>query len=93
MRKELLDMFGEYDRVAKRIKAIPATPGSSQDRVQKAIVTRASLFLQQHMLPLKVGCSHGNSSQADSGTVVEARRNRPEPENVISDVLDPKRLD
>ncbi len=54
VRKEILEMFGEYDLIAKRIRSLPAVPGSSQERVQQAIVKRASLFLQQHMLPLKV---------------------------------------
>lgn len=47
-------MFAQYDTIAKKIKSLPTVPGSSQERVQSAITTRASMFLQQHMLPLKV---------------------------------------
>lgn len=47
-------MFAEYDAASKRIRALPCDPGSSQDRVHAAMAMRANLFLQQHMLPLKV---------------------------------------
>ncbi|KAG8888276.1 carboxypeptidase Y-deficient [Tulasnella sp. 332] len=52
-RKELLEMFAEYDAISKRVRALPCATGGSQDRLQAAITTRANLFLQQHMLPLK----------------------------------------
>ncbi|KAB5596515.1 Vacuolar segregation protein PEP7 [Ceratobasidium theobromae] len=35
-RKALLDRFHEYDRLAKRLRALPCTPGGSQERVQIA---------------------------------------------------------
>ncbi|KAH7340855.1 FYVE zinc finger-domain-containing protein [Rhizoctonia solani] len=52
-RKSLLDRFHEYDRLAKRLRALPCQPGSSQERVQIAVATRASVFLQKHMFPLQ----------------------------------------
>ncbi|KAK0227996.1 FYVE zinc finger-domain-containing protein [Armillaria fumosa] len=52
-RKRLLDIFAQYDAVAKRIRNLPCTPGSSQDRVQMAVTTRANMFLQKHMFPLQ----------------------------------------
>jgi len=55
-RKRLLESFAQYDKLSKRIRALPCTngPGSSQDRVQAAILTRANLFLQKNMFPLQV---------------------------------------
>ncbi|KAJ7179059.1 hypothetical protein C8R46DRAFT_1159749 [Mycena filopes] len=55
-RKRLLDAFAQYDALAKRIHGLP-TPngrGSSQERVQAAVMTRASIFLQKNMFPLQV---------------------------------------
>ncbi|RDB21565.1 Rabenosyn-5 [Hypsizygus marmoreus] len=54
-RKRLLDAFAQYDALAKRIRTLPCPngPGSSQDRVQLAVMTRASLFLQKNMFPLQ----------------------------------------
>lgn len=52
-RKSLLDRFHEYDRLAKRLRALPCPPGGSQERVQIAVATRANLFLQKHMFPLQ----------------------------------------
>ncbi|KAI0362345.1 hypothetical protein OH77DRAFT_44645 [Trametes cingulata] len=52
-RKRLLDAFSQYDALAKRIRKLPCAPGSSQDRVQNAVLTRANLFLQKHMFPLQ----------------------------------------
>lgn len=55
MRKRLMEAFSQYDGVAKRIRKLPCPngPGSSQDRVQMAIMTRANLFLQRNMVPLQ----------------------------------------
>lgn len=53
-RKKLLEMFAQYDGVAKKIRALPCTAGSSQDRVQMAVAARAAGFLQKHMFPLQV---------------------------------------
>lgn len=58
MRKRLLDSFGEYDRLAKRIGQLPVPRGGSQDRVQSAILMRANLFLQKNMFPLQVRAVH-----------------------------------
>ncbi|KAJ7461016.1 FYVE zinc finger-domain-containing protein [Mycena galericulata] len=55
-RKRLLEAFAQYDSLAKRIRNLP-TPngrGSSQERVQIAVMTRANLFLQKNMFPLQV---------------------------------------
>ncbi|THH08176.1 hypothetical protein EW145_g2887 [Phellinidium pouzarii] len=54
-RKHLLQCFADYDTVAKRIHRIPCPggPGSSQERVQSAILTRAAMFLQKNMFPLQ----------------------------------------
>jgi hypothetical protein len=59
-RKRLLEAFSQYDVLSKRIRKLPCEggPGSSQDRVQIAIMTRANLFLQKNMFPLQVfSCS------------------------------------
>ncbi|KAI6038458.1 hypothetical protein EDC04DRAFT_3022518 [Pisolithus marmoratus] len=52
-RKRLLNAFAEYDALSKRIRNLPCPPGSSQDRVQLAILTRANIFLQKNMFPLQ----------------------------------------
>ncbi|KAL1744554.1 FYVE zinc finger-domain-containing protein [Schizophyllum fasciatum] len=54
-RKRLLEAFAQYDALAKRIRKLPCPggPGSSQDRVQAAIMNRASAFLQKNMFPLQ----------------------------------------
>ncbi|KAF8797914.1 hypothetical protein BYT27DRAFT_7228531 [Phlegmacium glaucopus] len=54
-RKRLLDSFAHYDKVSKKIRGLqcPSGAGSSQDRVQMAIMTRANLFLQKNMFPLQ----------------------------------------
>ncbi|KAI0636775.1 FYVE zinc finger-domain-containing protein [Trametes polyzona] len=52
-RKRLLEAFAQYDALAKRIRKLPCAPGSSQDRIQNAVLTRANLFLQKHMFPLQ----------------------------------------
>ncbi|KIM87520.1 hypothetical protein PILCRDRAFT_815045 [Piloderma croceum F 1598] len=54
-RKRLLEAFAQYDALAKRIRKIPCLggKGSSEDRVQLAILSRANLFLQKNMFPLQ----------------------------------------
>ncbi|CAL1705030.1 unnamed protein product [Somion occarium] len=54
-RKRLLEAFAQYDALAKRIRKIPSPEGqgSSQDRVQTAILSRANNFLQKNMFPLQ----------------------------------------
>jgi rabenosyn-5 len=53
-RRRLLDAFAQYDALAKRLRALPAPPGGGQDRLQAAVLARASLFLQRKMFPLQV---------------------------------------
>ncbi|KAI0054176.1 hypothetical protein FA95DRAFT_1616372 [Auriscalpium vulgare] len=52
-RKRILEAFSQYDALAKRIRQLPAAKGSSQDRVQAAVLTRANNFLQKNMFPLQ----------------------------------------
>ena len=58
-RRRLVDGFGQYEKLAKQIRTLPTPngPGSSQDRVQAAILARATNFLQKNMFPLQV-CSN-----------------------------------
>ncbi|CCM02068.1 uncharacterized protein FIBRA_04144 [Fibroporia radiculosa] len=69
-RKRLLEAFGQYDVLAKRIRQLPCPGGSggSQDHIQAAVHTRANLFLQKHMFPLQSLPKSKNSpkSQASS---------------------------
>ncbi|KAN0059717.1 carboxypeptidase Y-deficient [Thecaphora frezii] len=65
-RKQLLANFATYDELAKRIRKLPvANNGNSgdaaQERVQQAIWTKANLFLQQNMLPLRSLPKSGSS--------------------------------
>ena len=53
-RKRLLEAFAQYDAIAKRIRKLSCAPGSSQDRIQAAIIGRANNFLQKNMFPLQV---------------------------------------
>ncbi|KAJ6488565.1 FYVE zinc finger-domain-containing protein [Mycena vitilis] len=54
-RKRLLEAFAQYDSLAKRIRNLPTASGrgSSEERVQIAVLTRANLFLQKNMFPLQ----------------------------------------
>ncbi|KAJ7684628.1 FYVE zinc finger-domain-containing protein [Mycena polygramma] len=54
-RKRLLEAFAQYDSLAKRIRNLPTANGrgSSEERVQIAVLTRANLFLQKNMFPLQ----------------------------------------
>lgn len=66
-RRRLLDSFAQYDKLSKQIRALQTQggPGSSQDRVQAAVLARASNFLQKNMFPLQVRsgiCSSPNVS-------------------------------
>ncbi|KAK0458468.1 FYVE zinc finger-domain-containing protein [Desarmillaria tabescens] len=71
-RKRLLDIFAQYDAVAKRIRKLPCTPGSSQDRVQMAVTTRANIFLQKHMFPLQSLPKAKPKHKKSASTVEEA---------------------
>ncbi|GJJ12115.1 hypothetical protein Clacol_006356 [Clathrus columnatus] len=53
LRKYLLESFATYDRYSKRISLLPVPKGSSQERVQNAVLSRATLFLQNNMFPLQ----------------------------------------
>lgn len=53
VRKRLLEAFSQYDAMSKRIYQLP-WPDSSQFRVQAAVLSRANIFLQKNMFPLKV---------------------------------------
>lgn len=69
-RKRLLEVFSQYDALAKRIRNLPCPPGSSQERVQQAVLTRANLFLQQNMFPLQVSNPVTEGPSADTLTRV-----------------------
>ncbi|SCV66929.1 BQ2448_5575 [Microbotryum intermedium] len=58
LRKRLLTDLASYDTIAKRIRDLPllteiAQPGGSQDRLQQAIASRATLFLQEKLSLLR----------------------------------------
>jgi len=88
-RKRLLEAFGQYDGLSKRIRKVPCPggKGSSQDRVQMAIASRANLFLQKNMFPLqslpkpKLSKS-ARSSTPDDGPVID-------PDSAIAHALQP----
>ncbi|KDQ33889.1 hypothetical protein PLEOSDRAFT_1033149, partial [Pleurotus ostreatus PC15] len=73
-RKRLLEAFAQYDALSKRIRNLPCPsgPGSSQDRVQMAVMTRANLFLQKHMFPLQ---TIPKKSKPSSSTPTPTREN------------------
>ncbi|KAF9265740.1 hypothetical protein L218DRAFT_859383 [Marasmius fiardii PR-910] len=85
IRKRLLDAFAQYDALAKRIRMLPGEDGkpvkqgSSQDRVQMAITTRANIFLQKNMFPLQ---SLPKRSTSSSSTLTSASP-APEATNVL----------
>ncbi|KAG6850596.1 hypothetical protein H0H93_011264 [Arthromyces matolae] len=79
-RKRLLEAFAQYDALAKRIRKLPCSVGSSADQVQTSIMNRANQFLQKNMFPLqslprpqkvdsKMSCapeSNGSARQIDA---------------------------
>ncbi|KAJ7197138.1 FYVE zinc finger-domain-containing protein [Mycena pura] len=67
VRKRLLEAFTQYDSLAKRIRNLPTTNGrgSSQERVQIAVMTRANLFLQKNMFPLQRASTAASQSVVD----------------------------
>jgi len=73
-RKRLLEAFAQYDALAKRIRNLhcPGGPGSSQDRIQMAILTRANLFLQKNMFPLQSLPKPAKRSTSGSSTPSQA---------------------
>ncbi|SCU91676.1 LADA_0F11364g1_1 [Lachancea dasiensis] len=56
-RRRLLDSFAGYDRITKQILNSHAR-NPTEARIQSSIVSQASLFIQQNMLPLKNLTSH-----------------------------------
>ncbi|KAK7035729.1 FYVE-type domain-containing protein [Favolaschia claudopus] len=72
-RKRLLEAFAQYDALAKRIRNLPTSngKGSSQERVQIAVMTRANLFLQKNMFPLQSLPTPKHSKAATSSIPVE----------------------
>ncbi|THV07943.1 hypothetical protein K435DRAFT_959408 [Dendrothele bispora CBS 962.96] len=67
-RKRLLELFAQYDALSKRIRSLPCKPGSSQDRVQLAVMTRANFFLQEHMFPLKAIPKQSKNGDSKKGS-------------------------
>ncbi|KAK4053018.1 carboxypeptidase Y-deficient [Microbotryomycetes sp. JL201] len=57
MRKRLLTSLASYDTLSKRVRELPlnegSLPGGSQDRLQRAIATRASMFLSEKLALLR----------------------------------------
>lgn len=53
LRKRLLTDLASYDSIAKRIKDLPlldgGVPGGSQDRLQRAVAARGTLFLSEKL--------------------------------------------
>uniref|UniRef100_A0A0W0F3S0 FYVE-type domain-containing protein n=1 Tax=Moniliophthora roreri TaxID=221103 RepID=A0A0W0F3S0_MONRR len=74
VRKRLLEAFAQYDAFAKRIRKLPGSdgkplkPGSSQDRVQAAVMTRANFFLQKNMFPLQSLPKPSSRANSTSGS-------------------------
>ncbi|EPT06065.1 hypothetical protein FOMPIDRAFT_68551 [Fomitopsis schrenkii] len=90
-RKRLLEAFGQYDALSKRIRQLPTTggPESSQDRMQAAIAARANQFLQKNMFPLQSlpKATHGmKSSPSTSSTPEEAQI---DPDSELARTLQP----
>ncbi|GJE95157.1 FYVE-domain-containing protein [Phanerochaete sordida] len=94
-RKRLLEAFAQYDAIAKRIRKIPCKggAGSSQDRVQQAIVTRANLFLQKNMFPLqalpKPGSKQTSSTPSPTTEPQETSRSTIDPDSEVARILQP----
>ncbi|KAI5117662.1 hypothetical protein M0805_008892 [Coniferiporia weirii] len=98
-RKQLLQCFSDYDAIAKHIHRIscPGGPGSSQERVQAAILARANMFLQKNMFPLQSlpkpkKRSPAGSSTAGSGVntpVEEAGTQVIDPDSELARALQP----
>ncbi|KAG6814292.1 hypothetical protein H0H92_013417 [Tricholoma furcatifolium] len=84
-RKRLLEAFAQYDDLAKRIRKLPCTPGSSADQVQASIMNRASLFLQKHMFPLQsLPTPKRAASKTPTPAAEEAREADPDSELALA---------
>ncbi|KAM0792406.1 hypothetical protein ACM66B_005085 [Microbotryomycetes sp. NB124-2] len=68
MRKRLLTSLASYDTLSKRVRDLPlnegSPPGGSQDRLQRAIATRAGMFLSEKLALLR---SLGDIEERASG--------------------------
>ncbi|GBE82073.1 predicted protein [Sparassis crispa] len=89
-RKRLLDAFGQYDVLAKRIRQLPPPggPGSSQDRIQQAILARANLFLQKHMFPLQA-LPKPQKAASPQATPQDREEQVIDPDSEVAHVLQP----
>ncbi|OCH95056.1 hypothetical protein OBBRIDRAFT_788793 [Obba rivulosa] len=88
-RKRLLEAFGQYDALGKRIRKLPCRPGSSQDRIQAAIATRANLFLQKHMFPLQSLPKPKNTPSPATDAYENAEPQVIDPDSEVAHVLQP----
>lgn len=55
LRRTLLESFSTYDALAKRIRGLPCTKGSSQERLQIGIGVHAGGWLAKEMTAVEVG--------------------------------------
>ncbi|KAH9951889.1 FYVE zinc finger-domain-containing protein [Amylocystis lapponica] len=90
-RKRLLEAFAQYDGLSKRIRQLPCAggPGSSQDRIQMAIHTRANLFLQKHMFPLQSLPKPKHAASPQSTARSEPEDQVIDPDSEVAHVLQP----
>ena len=76
LRQKLMTSLGAYDTVAKRVRELPLTDGGvaggSQDRLQRAIATRAGSFLQEKLMLLRSlgAMEEGERKRAQEGRKV-----------------------
>jgi len=89
-RKRLLDAFAQYDALAKRIRQLPSPggPGSSQDRIQQAVLARATIFLQKNMFPLQALPKPQKTSNSKS-PFAEGQEQAIDPDSEVMHVLQP----
>ncbi|KZT68162.1 hypothetical protein DAEQUDRAFT_757733 [Daedalea quercina L-15889] len=90
-RKRLLEAFGQYDALAKRIRQLPAPggPGSSQDRMQAAIASRGNQFLQKNMFPLQSLPKATNGMKPSSSTSSTPEEPQIDPDSELARNLQP----
>ncbi|KAJ7593040.1 FYVE zinc finger-domain-containing protein [Mycena floridula] len=88
-RKRLLEVFAQYDALAKRIRKLPCPQGSSQDRIQMAVMTRANLFLQKHMFPLQSLPKHTPGSKGAATAPAEPEPPLVDPDSEVALALQP----
>ncbi|CUS23530.1 LAQU0S10e02542g1_1 [Lachancea quebecensis] len=73
MRRKLLDSFSVYDRLTKQMLKIKPK-NSAEERIQKAIVARASTLIQENMLPLRSLTSTAGTKNSSHETTPESER-------------------